>query len=151
MSLFYLRFRKWFSNLSLHYKIQLISFSCLLLLTGTSILITNTITEKYNKLILNSISAPLSYINNDFTKQLEALQELSYTILADPTLQQQLIKLTWLLVLQKQLNSIPKSKAACIPIIWNMKKTIFLISVFILPSTNATPVLPKPVLFPRKN
>ena len=92
MSLFYLRFRKWFSNLSLHYKIQLISFSCLLLLTGTSILITNTITEKYNKLILNSLSAPLSYINDDFTKQLEALQELSYTILADPTLQQQLIK-----------------------------------------------------------
>ena len=92
MSLFYLRFRKWFSNLSLHYKIQLISFSCLLLLTGTSILITNTITEKYNKLILNSLSAPLSYINDDFTKQLEALQELSYTILSDPTLQQQLIK-----------------------------------------------------------
>ena len=41
-------------------------------------MITNTITEKYNKLILNSLSAPLSYINDDFTRAAEALQELSY-------------------------------------------------------------------------
>ena len=151
MSLFYLRFRKWFSNLSLHYKIQLISFSCLLLLTGTSILITNTITEKYNSWFWIPYQLLFLILIMILPNSWRLCRNCLIPFWLTPLCNNSLSKLTWLLVLQKQLNSIPKSKAACIPIIWNMKKTIFLISVFILPSTNATPVLPKPVLFPRKN
>ena len=86
----YFHFRKWFSNLPLQKKIQLISISCLLLLTGSSILITGLLLRQYNDLVLDSVSASLSYANDDFSRRLDDMEKLTYTSLSDPTLQSQL-------------------------------------------------------------
>lgn len=84
------RFRQWFSNLALQKKIQLISISCLLLLTGSSILITGLLLRQYNALLLDSVSSSLSYANDEISRRLGDAWTLSYTILSDPTLQHQL-------------------------------------------------------------
>lgn len=74
-------------------KIQLISISCLLLLTGSSILITGLLLRQYNDLVLDSVSASLSYANDDFSRRLDDMEKLTYTILSDPTLQSQLSRI----------------------------------------------------------
>lgn len=85
--------RKWVRNLSLQYKIQLISISCLLTLALASISISNILTQNYNSLLLDSVSASLNYANDDLTEKLENASQLSYTILSDSTLQNHLIAL----------------------------------------------------------
>lgn len=87
-----IQLKKWFSNLPLPKKIQLIAISCLFLLMASSILITNLLLHKYNELLLDSVSASLSYTNDNFSKKLDDAYNLSYTILSDPTLQNQLAR-----------------------------------------------------------
>lgn len=89
----YMYIRKWFANLSLQSKIQLISIACLFSLTGASVLITNVLLRSYNNLLLDSVSASLSYANDDITQKLDSSYELSYTLLADSSLQQMLTEL----------------------------------------------------------
>lgn len=86
-------FRKWFANLPLQYKIQLISVFCLFTLASASVLITNILLRNYNNLLLDSVSASLSYANDDFTQKLDSSYELSYTLLADSSMQQMLAEL----------------------------------------------------------
>lgn len=93
ISVVYPRFRRWFANLSLQYKIQLISIFCLFTLAGASVLITNVLLKNYNNLLLDSVSASLSYANGDITQKLDSAFELSYTLLADSGLQQMLTEL----------------------------------------------------------
>lgn len=90
----YQRFRKWSANLSLQYKIQLISILCLFTLAAASVMITNTLLKNYNNLLLDSVSASLSYANDDFTQKLGDAFDLSYILLADAGLQQMLTELT---------------------------------------------------------
>ena len=89
----YLSFRKWFSDFSLQNKIQLISIACLITLAGASVLITNILLKSYNNLLLDSVSASLSFANDDITQKLDSSYELSYTLLADSSLQQILTEL----------------------------------------------------------
>ncbi|MDO4292337.1 MAG: histidine kinase [Eubacteriales bacterium] len=86
------RLKKWFSNLPLQYKIQLISIGCLLTITGASLLISQLVMQKYNDLLLDSVGSSLAYANNDFTRTLNNARELSYTLLADPELQRLLVQ-----------------------------------------------------------
>ena len=79
----YLSFRKWFSDFSLQNKIQLISIACLITLAGASVLITNILLKSYNNLLLDSVSASLSFANDDITQKLDSSYELSYTLLAE--------------------------------------------------------------------
>lgn len=93
MTKIFQRFRNWFANLPLQYKIQLISVFCLFTLAGASVLIINILLRNYNNLLLDSVSASLSYANDDFTQKLDGSYELSYTLLSDSSLQQMLAEL----------------------------------------------------------
>lgn len=85
--------RKKLRNLSIKHKIQLISIGCLLSLALVSLLLTHMLTRNYNRLLQDSVSASLRYANNDLTEKLDNALQLSYTILADASLQNRLIRL----------------------------------------------------------
>ncbi len=80
-------------NLSMKYKIQLISICGLILLAVASVFITNILLQNYNNLLIDSVSASLDYANEDLTEKLDNAYQLSYTILADSSLQQRLYEL----------------------------------------------------------
>lgn len=86
-------FRQRITNLSLKYKIQLISLTCLLLLSLSSLFIIQLLLKDYNKLLSQSVKSSLSYANEDITETLTNVQDLSYTILSDSSMQSKLSEL----------------------------------------------------------
>lgn len=86
-------FKQLIVNLSLKYKIQLISLACLSLLSASSLLIIQLLLRDYNNLLSQSVKSSLSYANEDITETLENVQDLSYTILSDSGIQRKLADL----------------------------------------------------------
>lgn len=80
----------WIRNLSMKYKIQLISIGCLIPLAFVSLFINRIQMNNYNRLLQNSVSASLSYAEDDLVEKLENAAQLSYTILSDASLQNRL-------------------------------------------------------------